>query len=50
MNKGKSKEDIINACQLAETFDFIQKQPDQFNTMLEKKVQTYLADKHNVFH
>lgn len=37
MNKGKSKEDIINACQLAEAFDFIQKQPDQFNTMLEKE-------------
>ena len=37
MNKGKSKEDIINACQLADAFDFIQKQPDQFNTMLEKE-------------
>lgn len=27
MNKGKSKEDIINACQLAEAFDFIQNNP-----------------------
>ena len=36
-NKYKSDEDIVKACQLAESLDFIQKFPDQFNTMLEKE-------------
>lgn len=37
VNKGKSEYNVIEACHLAEAYDFIQKQPDQFNTMLEKE-------------
>ncbi len=36
-NKNKSEDDIIEACRLAHALDFIQKLPDQFNTMLEKE-------------
>ncbi len=36
-NKNKSEYDIIEACRLADALDFIQKLPDQFNTMLEKE-------------
>lgn len=37
VNKEKSEKEVIEACRLAEAYDFIQKQPDQFNTMLEKE-------------
>lgn len=36
-NKNKDERLVIEACKLAESIDFIQKLPDQFNTMLEKK-------------
>ncbi|UJB22127.1 peptidase domain-containing ABC transporter [Staphylococcus hominis] len=36
-NKNKDERSVIEACKLAESIDFIQKLPDQFNTMLEKK-------------
>lgn len=36
-NQNKSEADIIEACRLANALDFIQKLPNQFNTMLEKE-------------